>query len=150
MTSSDRSVTAVSSVRLATMQRSFTDPSFDFNNSWGPTYSQIETNLAIVTACVPALRPLFIQWLPQYFKGHNTSEGDAYDTSDHFGGKSSRTCHQNHKDHTFVLKELGQTHTQTRGYSPDGSEEEIMTYNRIVRTTNVSPPISMRMLYIFF
>ncbi|KAH8203327.1 hypothetical protein TruAng_002523 [Truncatella angustata] len=129
-------VTTVSCIRLAIMQKSFTDPAFNFNNSWGPTCAGIETNLAIVTACVPALRPLLVKWLPQYFKGKTTQDGPSCGASERLGRNAGTNRHKNPGGSGFVLKELNQAHAQIRGYSPDGSEEEIMTYNGIIRTTN--------------
>ncbi|KAL1875873.1 hypothetical protein Daus18300_003064 [Diaporthe australafricana] len=131
-------VTAVSIVRLTVLLRSFSDPTFDYINSWGPAYAGIETNLAIVTASVPALRPLFAKWMPQYFRNNSSGE-EAYPNTESGRADRSKESRITRADrNTFQLKDMGETHTEIRGYSPDGSEEEIMTYNGIVRTTQVS------------
>lgn len=130
-------VTAVSVVRLTVLKRAFSDPTFDYTNSWGPAYAGIETNLAIVTASVPALRPLFARWLPQYFRNKSSGE-EAYPATESGRVDRSKESRITRADrNTFQLKDMGETHTEIRGYSPDGSEEEIMTYNGIVRTTHV-------------
>lgn len=136
-------MTAVSILRLVTIEKSMSDPTFIYTNSWGPALSMIETNLAIITACVPALRPLFVIWLPRWFRNKSSGEGGAYPTSGFDGTTrktlgTRKTTGPRSTSQAFEMESRGGIHTEIRGHSPTGSEEEIMTYNGIIRTTNVS------------
>ncbi|ORY11593.1 hypothetical protein BCR34DRAFT_447226, partial [Clohesyomyces aquaticus] len=60
-------VTLISIIRLQTLVRisNSKDPTFD--NPPAATFSAVETNVGIVTACLPSLRPLLAHMLPSYF-----------------------------------------------------------------------------------
>lgn len=116
-------------------------------------WTAVEVNLAVICCCMPALRPLLSRWLPGLFpdfsgrSSGNTGNGDTLAT---IGGTNSATArgrgtHNHdggHSSNHHMLKDLHpyrkkqQQHTEIRGTSPTGSEEEIMTYNGILRTTN--------------
>ncbi|KAF9871502.1 hypothetical protein CkaCkLH20_11149 [Colletotrichum karsti] len=121
------------------------DPGYDARNGVGDTYSAIEVNLSIIAACVPALRPLFRKWMPGMFSNKSSNDNGVYNNGQYArygtgtgtGTTSKHNMHRNTVGNGFPLKDMRSTHTEIRGHSPDGSEEEIMTYNGIMRTTNV-------------
>ncbi|KAF6830877.1 CFEM domain-containing protein [Colletotrichum plurivorum] len=125
------------------------DPGYDARNGVGDTYSAIEVSLSIIAACVPALRPLFRKWMPGMFSNKSSNDAGPYAGSEQYArygtgtgngtgtGASSKHHHRNTVENGFPLKDMRSTHTEIRGHSPDGSEEEIMTFNGIIRTTNV-------------
>lgn len=143
----------------------------------------LETNLAVVAACGPALWPLARRWFPRAFSNLGLSRGyqgdipdiDVTDKGEASGvtsssrkskrsflfklasGNGSRDKNGEdgaggagakagvHANHTiggsaFVLKEIrgdrARGHTEIRHHTPHESEEEIMTYNGIMRTTD--------------
>lgn len=135
-------VTAAGVARLLIIYQGF----FTTSTSADPTYSiaftssAIETNLAIITASAPMLRPLLVQWFPRAFGSTNgTSAGNGYGGGNGSGygtssGLRSKPGHRNTPYGTGVsgvrLQEIAKNrhHTEIRGDSPTGSEEEIMTY----------------------
>jgi hypothetical protein len=126
-------------IRIYAFNRALIDPNFDFGNSWGPAYSQIEVTLGIISASIPALRPLFAKMLPGLFTRKSNSNADAYNypaRSNYGLGTSNR---KNYASNNFPLKEMGQTHTEITDHpaGPSESEEELMTFNGIIRTTKV-------------
>ncbi|CAG9955915.1 unnamed protein product [Clonostachys rosea f. rosea IK726] len=109
-------------------------------------WTAVEVNLAVISCSMPALRPLFSRWYPKLFgtDSGGKSNSTPYDNS---LGQTSRVTAQNRsnvRDSHYALKDLHPAsrkhnqHTEIRGISPSGSEEEIMTYNGILRTTNVA------------
>ncbi|EFQ27998.1 CFEM domain-containing protein [Colletotrichum graminicola] len=108
------------------------DPTYDIRF----TLSAVETNLAIITASAPALRGLFLRWFPKLFASIKASRARYGQTTD--PAKKSRvmttTTASNHVD-TFKLKSM--KGREIRSHSPTMSEEEIMTYDGIMRTTEV-------------
>lgn len=137
-------VTIVGIVRLVFIyQAFFQPPGADPTYTLGFCTSAIETNLAIITASAPALRPLFRQWFPRLFST-NTNGGSGYpDTYGLSGNHRSRvTAGRSEHHHSMtpgmVLKDLkDKSQFKVRSHSPSASEEEIMTYNGIMRTTAV-------------
>jgi hypothetical protein len=126
----------------------FYPPDSDYTYTIGFTTSAIETNLAIITASAAAMKPLFKRWFPRLFStmsasggytdgpygfgtGKNTRKGKA---SSH-GTKHKSIVRSNHAP--FEMKGMRGL-TEIQSADRDGSEEEIMTYNGIVKTTNVS------------
>ncbi|OBS24610.1 hypothetical protein FPOA_05150 [Fusarium poae] len=117
------------------------DPGEDTFYTVLPVWGAIETNIAIISASIPALRPLFRRWFPALFGGSSgvtsgTPYGDRY-------GNNSRGTHglRSHNHDNIHLKDLRgarNQRTEIRSVSPTGSEEEIMTYNGIMRTTNIN------------
>ncbi|CAH0051862.1 unnamed protein product [Clonostachys solani] len=110
-------------------------------------WTAVEVNLAVISCSMPALRPLFSRWYPKLFgtDSGGKSNSTPYDNS---LGQTSRATAQNNRSNVrdsshYALKDLHPArkhnqHTEIRGISPSGSEEEIMTYNGILRTTNVA------------
>ena len=119
------------------------DPTYDI----GVMLNVVEVNVAIVAASGPALRPLFRTWMPKLFgnssgkymssgKQSGLPYGNSYVAGTGRGGTESGT------GRGVALKPLRggfsrSRHTECRSISPNGSEEEIMTYNGILRTTHV-------------
>ncbi|KUJ18746.1 uncharacterized protein LY89DRAFT_504150 [Mollisia scopiformis] len=119
-----------------------------------PTYtigfctSAIEINVAIMTASAAAMKPLFKRWFPRFFSA--LSNSGPYSDGPYAGGTGRYTRNgTNGTKHKSVLKgghggfelkgmrgERGLTEIQSQ--NRDGSEEEIMTFDGIVKTTNVS------------
>lgn len=132
------SVTVVSCIRLWLLIKVLNPhpkhPDPDPSYSLGPCAESIEGNLAIITASIPALWPLIRQWFPRLVSRlgstNKTPGPDSYPPSG-FEGSNRR--------HTFKMKSMrGQGRSEIRSTSPSGSEEEIMTYNGILRTTAVT------------
>lgn len=122
---------------------------YDYSYDIRFTYSAVETNLAIITASGPALRPLFMVWFPRFFSSLRGTSNQNYryrdgpyalnDTGN--ANKSSGNGNGSKGDHlygtsSFALRDM-KRRTEIRGHSPTTSEEEIMTFNGIVRTTEV-------------
>lgn len=112
-------------------------------------WTAVEVNLAVICCCMPALRPLLSRWLPGLFpdfSGRSSGgTGNMDNTLATIGGTNSATARgrmDGSSSNHHMLKDLHpyrkkqQQHTEIRGTSPSGSEEEIMTYNGILRTTN--------------
>lgn len=112
----------------------------DFHYSITIVYSTIEVNLAIVSASVPALRYLVRNWFPKLFG--STAKGKYNTSGNVYYGPNSRTAPRT--TDVIGLKDIrsGRHHTEIRSDSPTGSEEEIMTYNGIIRTMDVSQTYS--------
>jgi hypothetical protein len=84
----DISVTAVSIARIESLVRLFYFPSGDPFYAIKITYSIVEPNLAIATACAPALRPLLKHYVPSLFGKLHSS--DTYvNSTRHTRSKSS-------------------------------------------------------------
>ncbi|XXH00528.1 hypothetical protein Hte_006876 [Hypoxylon texense] len=156
-------VTVVSVLRMLwIIETSLYPMKYDYSYDIRFTYSAVETNLAIITASGPALRPLFMVWFPRFFSSlRGTSNqnyryrGGAYALNDtgnankaSVQGNGSK-ADQLYGTSSFALRDM-KRRTEIRGHSPTTSEEEIMTYNGIVRTTEVEvafgarPPSSPR------
>ncbi|KAI8960149.1 hypothetical protein F5Y11DRAFT_280105 [Daldinia sp. FL1419] len=143
-------VTVVSVLRMLwIIETSLYRMKFDYSYDIRFTYSAVETNLAIITASGPALRPLFMVWFPRFFSSLRGTTGQNYryrdrpyalnDTGE--ANKSAGNGNSSKGDHlygtsSFALRDM-KRRTEIRSHSPTTSEEEIMTYNGIVRTTEV-------------
>ncbi|KAK6219767.1 CFEM domain-containing protein [Colletotrichum tabaci] len=145
-------VTAISVLRLAWLiEVSYhineQDPTYDIRF----TYSAVETNLAIIAASAPALRGLFLRWFPKFFASLKSSSNPRYGygqsgdptrksrttaTATATRGRAASHHHHHHAD-TFQLKSM-KGRSEIRSHSPTTSEEEIMTYDGIMRTTEVN------------
>lgn len=118
----------------------YTEPEkLDYWDSWGPALGQIESALAIIAACIPTLKPVVAAWVPSFFPNEASCGTDnTYLATTTFGGtRVTRSGHTSVVPNAFVLSNRGHTRTTIRGHSPDGSEEEIMTSNGIMRRTQV-------------
>ena len=113
-------------------------------------WTAVETNLAIISCSMPALRSLFSRWYPALSLSGDTSRyahGREYGSSRRAGGFSeaqpsgARNSHHN-RHSNYMLRDLHpswkQNRTEIRGLSPTGSEEEIMPKTGILRTTDVN------------
>jgi hypothetical protein len=122
---------------------SSTRPSSSLPALTRPTPSAIETNLAIITASAPALRPLFRKWFPHLFSSRsngNSAYPDTYGLSGNHRSRVTAGRSEHHHSMTpgMVLKDLkDKSQYKVRSHSPSASEEEIMTFNGIMRTTAV-------------
>lgn len=154
------SVTIIGIVRLVSVYRLFYDydPTADPYYNIGITLNVVEVNVAIISASAPALRPLFRMWLPGLFGGSSleynrygsrptygagTGNGTKHstlhhrDTTSHLGNAPGQQHHTNHSIALKAMRTGRNQHAECRSVSPSGSEEEIMTYNGIMRTTDV-------------
>ncbi|TEA22395.1 hypothetical protein C8034_v004897 [Colletotrichum sidae] len=144
-----RSVTAISILRLVWLVEvsyhiNMNDPTYDIRF----TYSAVETNLAIITASAPALRGLFLRWFPRFFASLKSSSHGKYgyprsgDPTKKSRTTVTATNHTRSRANThheaFQLKSMKGGRSEIRGHSPSGSEEEIMTYDGIMRTREVN------------
>ncbi|KAJ4122950.1 hypothetical protein NW768_009941 [Fusarium equiseti] len=125
-------VTIVGILRVIELYKMYYKPGYNSRESLSGTLSSIEVNLAIIACCGPALRPLFRKMFPRLFSGRTTNEAGVYKSQSKYGNGTGGVS-------SFHLRDMSRTRTQTeiRGYTPNGSEEEIMTYNGILRTTAV-------------
>ncbi|TQN66935.1 Satratoxin biosynthesis SC1 cluster protein 4, partial [Colletotrichum shisoi] len=148
-------VTVVAVIRVIQIYKLFfvrPPPGTDSYHDIGLTTSTIEVNLAIFSACVPALSPLFRRWMPKLFGGgggggttHTKSARTGYYDDYATGSRRKHAGTQGEDDDdddddddiTLRGMRLKGHRAEIRSVSPTGSEEEIMTYNGIVRTTNV-------------
>ncbi|KAI1281240.1 hypothetical protein F5Y07DRAFT_290810 [Xylaria sp. FL0933] len=93
--------------------------------------SAIETNLALITASAPALRPLLRTWFPKIFRVDR----------DEVVGNTERRVLGTAATRMTRLK----SQTQLQSQSPRKSEEAIMTFNGIVKKSDIiiryNPPL---------
>lgn len=145
------SVTAVSIVRLYFLRQHLVDTSPDANYSVGFCVSAIECNLAIITACGPAMWPLLRTWMPGAFRSlgagyqRNNAHGDIdWNTSRRvshrgatatIGGTSFEL--NNIKD---VRGDKARGKTEIRARAIDDSDEEVLMHpgTGIMMTTDYS------------
>ncbi|KAI0883299.1 uncharacterized protein GGS22DRAFT_168363 [Annulohypoxylon maeteangense] len=149
-------VTIVSILRMLWIIETSLHPmKYDYSYDIRFTYSAVETNLAIITASGPALRPLFMIWFPRFFSSLRGTTNNNYRYQDgRYAGdtgnanKSGTNGNSSKGEHlygtsSFALRDM-KRRTEIRGHSPTTSEEEIMTYNGIVRTTEVEIQFGVR------
>lgn len=131
------------------------DPTYDIRF----TYSAVETNLAIICASAPALRGLFIKWFPQFFSSLWYGSKKYGESGNWYSNRYGSRYGKGARGRIASLAKRGQESSITRSYhqptgngtyklqdmsgvgaknpSTNTSEEEIMTYNGIMRTTQV-------------
>ncbi|KEY69273.1 hypothetical protein S7711_01724 [Stachybotrys chartarum IBT 7711] len=142
-------VPIVAIIRLVNMYRILYLGERSRHYSIGYVWTAVEVNLAVISCSMPALRPLFARWLPRLFRSNaaRSSEppyGSYYGGSANVtvGGSNMKSGRRESHATNYRLKELHSSRknarAEIRGDSPTGSEEEIMTYNGILRTTNVN------------
>lgn len=126
------SVTIIGILRVIAFSHFFWDPGYDFTNTWGPSYSAIEINLAITAACIPALRPLLRKWFPQLFRNSSSNQSGPYQKQRYYEeGRSANS-------RSIQLQNIGQTRADIRSTEPPSeSQEEIFNSNGIMKTTDV-------------
>ncbi|KAI1842227.1 hypothetical protein JX265_001413 [Neoarthrinium moseri] len=140
-------VTVVSILRLqwiaeTSFYPSQVDPTYDIRF----TYSAAETNLAIITASGPALRPLLVRWFPRFFASLTGNSIPKYPYSSNRYNLSERLEARTKSTRSGLAGRYGTSSYATkdtergarvRDQSPATSEEEIMAYSGIIRTTEV-------------
>lgn len=97
----------------------------DPTSSIGFVTSAIETNLFLITASAPALRPLLRAWFPKVF-GVGRDEVDGATERRVIGTSAART-------RLTRMKSLAALRSQ----SPTVSQEETMTFDGIVRRSDI-------------
>lgn len=98
-------------------------------------YVEVETCLAIIAACGPSLKPLIVAWCPRLFK--DTSKTKTPTKASMLKTNNTKIRHSNipGRSQSFALRGLEKGgKREIRNESPNGSEEEIMTYHGIMRT----------------
>lgn len=144
-------MTIISILRLVWLYETMLlPPSDDATYDIRFTYSSVETSLAIISASCPTLRGLLIQWFPQLFSstsGAGTSGRNPryYNAGQYYGrsGTTGTSVHNSTKPkrstitQSFAMKDLRQTRFEVRAHSPSASEEEIMTFDGIMKTTEI-------------
>ncbi|KAL1882853.1 hypothetical protein Daus18300_000491 [Diaporthe australafricana] len=127
-------VTIIGIIRVIAFSRFFWSPGYDFGNTWGPSYSAIEINLAITAACVPALRPLLRTWFPRLFRTSVSKESGSCQKHPYCAeGRSGN-------ERSIRMHSMGHTRANMRSVreSPTDSQEEIFRPVGIMKTTNVN------------
>lgn len=147
------SVTVISCVRLVLLITWFDQyykgqGSQDIYYSLGWLASPIESNLAIVSASVPALWPLLRRFFPNFF----SSLGDSYKPSAYASRSNRATGFRSNlhrpmgasridddMDDGFAMKTMhANAQADCRATTPTGSQDGIIDYKSgIMRTTNV-------------
>ncbi len=135
----------ISIIRLVKLVQLFyiprgTDPFYDI----GTTLNVIEVNIAIISASGPALRGIFRRYMPSWFGGSSGAKYGISSAKVKYGSHTQQDDSTNGLSHTnrsIALKNMHRAsrsqHTEIRSSSPNESEEEIMTYNGIMRTMDV-------------
>ncbi|KAG6361656.1 hypothetical protein INS49_009883 [Diaporthe citri] len=101
-------VTIIGILRVIAFSHFFWTPGYDFANTWGPSYSAIEINLAITAACVPALRPSLRKWFPQFFRNSSSKQSGPYQKQRYYGeGRSANS-------RSIQMQSMGQTRAEGR------------------------------------
>ncbi|KAF6823902.1 hypothetical protein CPLU01_11126 [Colletotrichum plurivorum] len=104
----------------------------------GVVHNVVVVNLSIISASAPALQPMFRRWWPKLFGGIGSGKTSGLK----YYGNASRPRNTARNGDNIALKNMRMTrrghHTEIRSTSLTESEDEIMTYNGIVRTTNVN------------
>lgn len=109
-------------------------PEIRFMDTWGPSYPAIETNLAITTACLPALRPLLRKWFPNTFgNSSNEASGAIEERSYYAGGRSVN-------EESIRMQDFSRKRGNVRcgSNSTTESQKVLFTSAGIRRTTEVS------------
>lgn len=145
--SNNHSVTVIGIIRVIDVHKIFfgkPDPTEDHFHSITVVYSSVEVNLAILTATIPTLRPLMRKWFPSLFGGTsaNTSANRYYGSGYGSRSRGAHTLDSRHDDSNgMTLKDLRSSRihqTEITSGSPNSSEEEIIRYPGIMRTTDVN------------
>ncbi|KAI7782625.1 hypothetical protein LA080_013113 [Diaporthe eres] len=132
-------VTAFGIVRFCVLaEQYFEPPPTRLMDTWGPSYAAFETNLAITTACLPALRPLFREWFPNTFGLSNIEESRASEGRSHYTGVGSGN------ERSIRMEDLSHKRGNARwgGNSTTGTTAPMMESAGIRRTTDGSSPKS--------
>lgn len=141
------SVTIIGIIRVIDVYHLFfskPDPNKDPYHSITLVYSSVEVNVAILTATIPTLRPLVRKWFPGLFAGSSANTGANRYYGSRYGSRSRgmHTLESRHDDSNGMpLKDIRNSRihqTEITSGSPNTSEEEIIRYPGIMRTTDVN------------
>ncbi|KAF7944254.1 hypothetical protein EAE96_010656 [Botrytis aclada] len=156
-------VTVVGTVRLAMMVTVFFNPPpYDSTRGISFITSAIEINLAIITASAPALKPMMRKWFPKLFGSssdgaYNNQNSGPYDLQGHsrYGrgtrnGAAFKSSRMSNGTGLIRLEDVPDMPDVKDGRMEDSngiqretskgdgdSDEEIMKYNGIIKTTSV-------------
>ncbi|KAK2787081.1 hypothetical protein FQN52_007347 [Onygenales sp. PD_12] len=152
------SVPIVAVIRLAELIRLFyhSDPNGDPFHSITITLSAVEVNVAIISASIPALYPILRVWMPGIFgsstakysyrygasiPGHSgvPRQGTGAGSSSNIGGGSFYRGESRGGVGIGMRNMRGgpQHVSDCRSQSPSGSEEDIIAYHGILKSTDV-------------
>ncbi|CAN8103497.1 unnamed protein product [Discula destructiva] len=140
-------VTAVGITRLAMFRIAWTDrDKLDYWDSWGPALGQIESALAIITACIPTLRPVVATWMPSILASEPDYGSADFLASRTFGGgtmmpRAGRRASA--VSDAFELHRVGRARTTIRSHSTYGSEDGIVASNNMMKKTQVDVSYNM-------
>lgn len=115
----------------------------DSRQSLGVTLNTIEVNVAIISACGPALKPLFRKMMPGLFssgasKSGYLSEGAQRGTHpSQLNGSRWRPEPLSSNSDGVAMKTFRARESEAADHSPSGSEVEIVRYGDIVKKTEV-------------
>lgn len=114
------------------MTEAYFEPKVPFRETWGPSINGIETSLAIVTANLPALRPLLRTWFPRLFRSAASSESERR----YAEGSTAN-------ERSLKMRDLSHRRPDDRcgSDSTTESQEQIFPSAGIRRTTDVSDPL---------
>lgn len=138
------SVTVVGIVRLVLLVEGFFYPKVlgpDPTYNIGFVASAVETNVAIMAASAPAVKPLFRRWFPRLFSSAGPTDGPYSGGTGRYasrtvGGSTLKGSGRSGRNTFEMRSKRGQSETESS--SRGDSEEKIMTFDGIVKTTNVS------------
>lgn len=107
-----------------------TDPSFNI----GFVTSAVETNLALVTASVPALTPLLRTWFPSWFGASPSGDGGQATTNAQLAPVRRINLRDLKRSPGGGGTSRGAV-TELRSHTPRSSEEETMTFEGIIKAS---------------
>lgn len=132
--------TAMGIARFCVFAELYVEPSTDSNflQSWGPTYGPLETNIAIMTACLPVMYPLLRRWFPRVFGGPSSGKRSAAEKQER-SGYAARAIRAG-EEGSIRMQDFGQRRGSVHLWSDSnaGSNEELFKPAGILKTTHVS------------
>lgn len=127
-------------VRFCTLVDYYVDPSPDygFGQTWGPAYAQLETSIAIITACLPVMYPLLRRWFPRVFGGPGSGKRSGAEEGQRAGYAAGGSGAG--EGASVRMRDFGQRRSSVRLWSDSNAEsnEELFKPAGIVKTTHVS------------
>ncbi|OKL55413.1 hypothetical protein UA08_09266 [Talaromyces atroroseus] len=142
-------VTIVSIVRLYFLEQHLVDTNPDANYSLGFCVSSIECNLAIITACGPAMWPLLRTWIPRGLTGYrsdnNNGDVELTRSANRTPGSSATPMNLGRRFSRKEIKDIRGDNARGKTFisasRPEDSDEEVLMMHEtvgIVRTTDYS------------
>lgn len=134
-------VTCIGILRLVIIHHSFSEPKYDYIRGWDTAWSQIESTLAIIAACIPPLRPLLTVLMPGLFPPAGSAQPGVdseacFATATVGGTKMPGSGHRRagvqqaggggDEDESFELKHMGRSRAGVRAQAPSASQEDMM------------------------